>query len=165
MVTLTSGGGGQNYVAFPELGIPVDGHHYGHGGGVNGKTYEECFVAVRQFHCKMIARLAKKLDAVKEGDGTMLDNSVIVYLSDSGDGHHPSLYEWPVVLIGGLRGRLKTAGRFLQLPAYGAKGHRTLANLYLTLLHAVGKPRDRFGVSDPGLKDVDQSGAIDELLA
>ena len=34
-----------------------------------------------------------------------------------------------------------------------------------TLLHAAGKPRDKFGVADPGLKDVDQTGPIAELLA
>lgn len=165
VVTLASGGGGQHYIAFPELGIPVGGHHYGHGGGVNGKTYEQCFIEVRQYHCKLIAGLAKALDRIKEGEGTMLDNTVIVYLSDSGDGHHPQLYEWPVILIGGLAGKLKTAGRYLQFPKYGAKDHRTMANLYLTLLEAVGKPRKKFGVPDPGLKDLDQSGVVAELLA
>lgn len=164
-VLLTSGGGGQHFPAFPELGIPVGGHHYGHGGGVPGKTGEECFVAVRQYHCKLIAGLAKSLEAVKEGDGTMLDNTVIVYLSDSGDGHHPQLREWPVVLLGDIGGALKTRGRFLQFPAYEAKAHRTMANLYCTLLHAVGKPTDKFGVPDPGLKDVNQSGVVAELLS
>jgi hypothetical protein len=165
VVTLTSGGGGQQYVAFPELGIPVDGHHYGHGGGVPGKTYEECFVAVRQFHCRLIAELCRKLQAVPEGDGTMLDNTLIVYLSDSGDGHHPQLYDWPMVLIGNLGGRLRTSGRYLQFPRYGAAGHRTTANLYATLLHAAGRPTDRFGVADPGLRDLDQRGTVNELLA
>ena len=163
-VLLTSGGGGQHFPAFPELGVPVGGHHYGHGGGVEGKTYEDCFVAVRQYHCKLIAGLAKKLESVKEGAGTMLDNTVIVYLSDSGDGHHPNLLEWPVVLLGDLGGALKTRGRYLQLPAYGTKSHRTMANLYCTLLHAVGKPRDKFGVADPGLKDVNQTGVVAEVL-
>ena len=165
VITLASGGGGQHYVAFPELGIPVGGHHYGHGGGVNGKTYEDCFVAVRKYHCKLIAGLARKLESIKEGDGTMLDNTVIVYLSDSGDGHHPQLWEWPVILVGDLGGKLKTRGRFLQFPAYGMKSHRTMANLYCTLLHALGKPRDKFGVADPGLKDINQSGTVQELLA
>ncbi|MBY0459318.1 MAG: DUF1552 domain-containing protein, partial [Gemmataceae bacterium] len=163
-VLLTSGGGGQHFPAFPELGIPVGGHHYGHGGGVPGKTYEDCFVAVRQYHCKLIAGLAKKLESVKEGDGTMLDNTVIVYLSDSGDGHHPNLREWPVVVLGDLGGKLKTRGRYLQFPAYGTKSHRTMANLYCTLLHAVGKPTDKFGVPDPGLKDVNQTGVVAELM-
>ncbi len=165
VVTLTSGGGGQHYISFPELGIPVDGHHYGHGGGVPNMTYEQCFVAVRQFHCRLIAELARKLQNVREGDGTMLDNTVIVYLSDSGDGHHPQLFEWPMVVLGSLGGRMRTAGRFLQFPRYGARGHRTTANLYLTLLHAAGRPRDRFGVPDPGLRNLDQNGTIQELLA
>jgi hypothetical protein len=164
-VLLTSGGGGQHFPPFPELGIPVGGHHYGHGGGVPGKTYEDCFVAVRQYHCKLIANLAKMLESVKEGDGTMLDNTVIVYLSDSGDGHHPQLREWPVVLLGDLAGKLKTRGRYLQFPAYETKAHRTMANLYCTLLHAVGKPTDKFGVPDPGLKDVNQTGVVAELLS
>jgi len=164
VVTLVSGGGGQHYISYPELGIPVDGHHYGHGGGIDGKNYEDCFVAVRQYHAKLIAKLANKLDSMKEGDGTMLDNTLIVYLSDSGDGHHPNLTEWPVILLGNLGGKLKTAGRYLQFPQYGAKGHRTMANFYLGLLQAAGKPRDKFGVADPGLKDIDQSGAIGELL-
>ena len=165
VVTLVSGGGGQHYISFPELGIPVGGHHYGHGGGVEGKTAEDCFITVRQYHARLIAGLAKKLQAVKEGDGTMLDNTLIVYLSDSGDGHHPTGYEWPMLLLGDLGGTLKTRGRFLQLPAYGQKDHRTTANLYATLLHAAGKPRDTFGVADPGLRDLDQSGVVNELLA
>jgi hypothetical protein len=85
-------------------------------------------------------------------------------LSDSGEAHHPSLYEWPVVLIGNLGGKLKTEGRYLQFPSYGSKAHRTTANLFCTLLHAAGKPRDKFGVADPGLKDVDQTGIVSELL-
>jgi hypothetical protein len=164
VVTLTSGGGGQRFGNFPEFGIP-DLHHIGHGGSYEGKTYAQCFVELRQFHTKLIAELAKKLDSVKEGDGTMLDNTLIVYLSDSGDSHHPSLYEWPVVLLGNLGGKLKTNGRYLQFPQYRAKAHRTMANLYCTLLHAAGKPRDKFGVADPGLKDVDQTGPISDLLA
>ena len=164
-VLLTSGGGGQHFPAFPELGIPVGGHHYGHGGGVEGKTYEDCFVAVRQYHCKLIAGLAKKLEGVKEGAGTMFDNTVIVYLSDSGDGHHPQLREWPVVLLGDLGGTLKTRGRYLQLPAYETKAHRTMANLYCSLLHAVGKSRDKFGVADPGVKEANQTGVVADLMS
>ena len=68
-------------------------------------------------------------------------------------------------LIGNLGGRLKTDGRYIQFPAYGTPAHRTTANLYCTLLHAVGTPRDTFGVPDPGLKGVDQNGVLRELLA
>jgi hypothetical protein len=132
---------------------------------VEGKNHEQCFVTVRQFHTKLVARLARTLQMIPEGDGTMLDNTLIVYLSDSGDGHHPQLFEWPVVLLGNLGGKLKTNGRYLQFPNYGTKNHRTMASLYCTLLHAVGKPRDKFGIADPGLKDLDQTGIVSELLA
>ena len=60
---------------------------------------------------------------------------------------------------------LKPGGRYVQLPAYLQPGHRTLANLYLTLLQAAGRPRDTFGVPDLALRDLDQRGVIGELLA
>lgn len=165
VVTIASGGGGQNYISFPELGVPIDGHEYGHGRGINGLTAAECFVAVRKYHVGLIADMAHKLQAVREGDGTMLDNTLIVYLSDSGDSHHPGLYDWPVIVLGNVGDKLKTAGRLLQWPGYGANGHRTIANLYLSLLETVGDRRDTFGFADPGLKDLDQRGPLGELLA
>jgi hypothetical protein len=71
-----------------------------------------------------------------------------------------------VVLVGTLGGKLKPGGRFLQLPGYQKSAdHRTLANLYVTLLHTVGQPRDTFGTPDPTLKDVNQAGPVGELLA
>ncbi|GDY07393.1 hypothetical protein LBMAG52_08790 [Planctomycetia bacterium] len=164
VVTLISGGGGQRFGSFPEFGIP-DLHHIGHGGSYGDKNYEACFVELRRFHAKLIAGLAKRLESIPEGDGTMLDNTLIVYLSDSGESHHPSLYEWPVVLLGNLGGRLKTDGRYLEFPRYQAPKHRTMANLFCTFLHAVGKPRDKFGIADPGLKGVDQTGVLGELLS
>ena len=164
VLTLASGGGGQQYLAWPDLGVPIDGHEIGHGKGVDGLTSADCFVKVRQYHCKLIARLAARLQSIREGDGTMLDNTLIIYLSDSGEAHHPKLKEWPVVLLGGLAKKLKPGGRYLQMPAYAAKSHRTLANLYLTLLHAAGTPREKFGIIDGGLRDIEQSGLVSELL-
>ena len=96
VVTLTSGGGGQQFGTFPEFGIP-DLHGVGHGAAYGRASSEDCHVELRRFHTRLIAGLAAKLEAVKEGDGTMLDNALIVYLSDSGEGHHPSLHEWPIV--------------------------------------------------------------------
>jgi hypothetical protein len=163
-VTLVSGGGGQRFGNYPEFNIP-DLHGIGHGNAYGRSSAEDCFVELRRFHTRLLAELVRKLDSMPEGDGTMLDNTLIVYLSDSGEAHHPSLYEWPVLLVGDLGGRLKSQGRCYQFPQYQAQDHRTMANLFCTLLHAAGKPRDKFGVADPGLKDIDQSGPISELLA
>jgi hypothetical protein len=163
VLTITSGGGGQGFGRFPEFEIP-DLHGIGHGNAYGRASSEDCFVELRRFHTKLIAGLAKKLESIKEGDGTMLDNTLIVYISDSGESHHPNLEEWPVVLLGNLGGKLKTNGRYLEFPCYQSKGHRTLASLYCTFLHAAGKPRDKFGVNDPGYKLADQSGVVGELL-
>lgn len=164
-VTIASGGGGQNYLAWPDLGIPIGGHEVGHGKGVEGLTPQDIHVKVRQFHCRLIAAMAAKFASIREGDGTLLDHTLIVYLSDSGESHHPNLRQWPVILLGGLSDRLQPGGRYLQLPYYGASKHRTLSNLYLTLLAAAGKPRVKFGVPDTGLRGIDQTGLVSELLA
>ena len=68
-------------------------------------------------------------------------------------------------MIGDLGGRLKTTNRYLRYPWHGQKGHRTVANFYTTLLHAVGDRRDRFGLSDLTLQDIDQEGPLTELFA
>ena len=69
-----------------------------------------------------------------------------------------------MVVIGNIGGKLKT-GRYVDYPGYGCSGHRTTANLYLTLLHLAGASRDTFGQADPNLKDLDQTGPLMELLA
>ena len=164
VVTLTSGSGGQRFGKYPELGAQ-DLHGLGHGGTIAGKTNEESFIVIHQLHTRLIADMARKLAAVPEGNGTMLDNTTILFLSDSGDGHHPQLRSWPMVLIGNLGGRLKTGGRYLEFPAYGLPNHRTIGSLYNTLLHAAGKPRAKFGVDDIALKDIKQGTPLPELLA
>lgn len=95
----------------------------------------------------------------------MLDNTLVVFTSDSGDGHHPQLRTWPMVVLGNLGGRLKTGGRYLEFPGYGLANHRTIGSLYSTLLHAAGQPRAKFGLDDIALKDIKQGAPLPELLA
>ena len=94
----------------------------------------------------------------------MLDNTVIVYLSDAAEGHHSRCWEWPMVVIGDAGGKLKS-GRYVDYPGYGHLGHRTTANMYTTLLNVAGSPAERFGMADPNLKDLDQTGPLVEWLA
>lgn len=142
----------------------------GQKGGGDGDAFEDgkgefaTRAVIMQFHMQLIAELAAKLKAVPEADGTMLDNTVILYLSDHGDRHHSKFYEWPMVAIGNVNGRFKT-GRYIQTPGYGSTGHRTIANLYLSLLHAAGHPRDQFGQKDLQLdSSIDQSGPLAEWM-
>lgn len=163
-ITLASGAGSPHFeVTFGGLGINVDKHKIGHG-QVDGS--KEMAVKIRQFHMDLLAKLVDKLEAIPEGNGSMMDNTLIVYLSDSAENHHSTCYEWPMVMLGNLGGKLKAGNRFFNVPKYGAEGHHTAANLYTTLLHAVGTPVDHFGQKDAELEGViDQMGPISELLA
>ncbi len=155
------------YYTWKELGVTIDGHSIGHLHPDNPERDKHC-LPIRKFHAERVADLARRLDAIKEGDGTVLDNTLIVWMSDSGEEHHGFCAEWPLVVLGDLGGRLKTAGRFLQFPTYRSAGHRTIANFYLALLSAVGDKRKSFGEIDPaleGLRDVNQAGPLAEVLA
>ena len=160
---------GVGYYTWKELGVMTDGHAIGHLHPDKPERDKLC-IPIRKFHAQRVADLAKRLDSVKEGNGTVLDNTLIVWMSDSGEEHHGFCREWPLVVLGNLGGRLKTAGRFLQFPTYQndgnqIPGHRTIANFYLALLHAVGDKRESFGQPDPNIKGIDQSGPLTEILA
>jgi hypothetical protein len=165
VVTISSAAGESDFdITFTGLGFKKSRHHAGHGGSENGLTYLETYEVIRRYHFDLIAGLCKKLEGIKEGDGTMLDNTVIVYLSDGAEAHHSRCWEWPMVVIGDMGGRLKS-GRYIDYPGYGQPKHRTIANMYVTLLNLAGSGRDNFGMNDPGLKDFDQHGPLEELLA
>lgn len=155
------------YYTWKELGVQVDGHSIGHMTGHPDRD-KHC-IPIRKFHAERVADLARRLDAIKEGNGTVLDNTLIVWMSDSGEEHHGFCAEWPLVTLGNLGGRLKTAGRFLQFPKYqeGAKetANRTIRNFYLALLHAVGDKRENFGELDPQMPASAQAGPLTEILA
>ncbi len=150
-------------------------HGYGHNETDAGRhptvdeiTGEEGIRRVRRCHFQMMAALAEKLDAVPEGGGTMLDNTLIVMLSESGDAHHCSFGTFPFVTLGGLGGALKT-GRYIQYPAgrnASNNDRRSITNFYHSVLHAAGKPMQRFGTRDNSLlADIDQTAPLPELMA
>lgn len=159
VVTLDAAGGIGSYHTWKALGIDIDGHAIGH---KNGPDYLS--VPIRKYHAERVLDIANRLDSIKEGDGTMLDNTLIVWMSDSGEGHHGFCKEWPIVLVGNLGGRLKTDGRFLQYPSYGSSGNRTIRNFYLSLLHAIGDNREKFGDLDLDMMESEQSGPLTEIL-
>ncbi len=148
-------------------------HEIGHTADVEGtedrfdsnwKEGREMRGKIRTFQMELLAGLAGKLKAVPEGDGTMLDNTVIVFLSDAGSRHHTGYENMPLLVIGNQHGAFET-GRYLHYPSYNQPGHRTLANLHMSLLHAAGMPDDRYGDRDLGLSsDVHQDGPLDELM-
>ena len=94
----------------------------------------------------------------------MLDNTVIVYLSDAANEHHTSCVEWPYVILGG-NPKMKLDGRCVTYADIDNRGHKTVNTIHNTLLHAAGRPTDDFGQTLPGLDDGVQEGTLGEVLA
>jgi hypothetical protein len=163
VVVLDTACGYAQYHTWRNLGVEVDGHAIGHLQG--NPSRETHAVPIRRFFAERVADIAGRLAAVREGNGTMLDNSLIVYMSDSAEEHHGTGQQWPMVLVGNLGGRLRTAGRFLQFPGYNKAGHRTMTNFFLSLLRAVGDNRETFGEPDRELADINTTGPLTEILA
>ena len=101
---------------------------------------------IHNFHAQQIATLCDRLAQVPEGDGTMLDNTLIVWTNDNGEQHHAGYQRWPVVLVAGSNVGLRT-GRYIRYPAKGNPGARPLADLWNTVCHVMDAPRDDFGAA------------------
>jgi hypothetical protein len=170
VVTITAGlcGIAPNYSGISD----VHPHGIGHG----------LFDILSKYHnflATQAARMLTKLQETKEGTGTMLDNTLLVFMSDSANQQHSwKGANWPFVLVGNLGGKLKS-GQFLsypvskretwdaqgQLMGAAAASNPAINALYCTLLHAVGAPRDTFNRS-PNAPDAPALyGPLAELLA
>ena len=137
--------------SYPEFGI--GGLHGAVGHGQGGKVLEKRQKICR-FHYEQIARLATALQSIPEGDGTMLDNTVIVYTSDNGETHHSSGVNYPVVILGNLGGRLASGHYFApgNDPADKlGESHVRLGDLWSTMLAAAGQPHAGFGIPRNGV--------------
>jgi hypothetical protein len=152
--------------SYQGLGITPKVHSIGHGSSSGDLSSQDCRNMIRKFHIDLIARMAQSLGQAPEGDGTMLDNTLIVYLSDNSDKHHSSATEWPMFTLGNLGGAIKANGRYLAYPHYGSANHRhTLGNFLTTVCHAAGLETDHFGQPDFALGKLDmQKGPLGELL-
>ena len=89
----------------------------------------------------MLAHLIAKLASTKDGDGTLLDHSLVLYGTNMGNSNQHVHYDVPHVLVGGLNGRVK-GNRHI---AYPTKTVPT-GNLLLTVL-------DKFGISQDSIGD------------
>jgi hypothetical protein len=93
---------------------------------------------IRRWYMEQFAYLLGKLDEIPEGEGTMLDNTVVVLASEIAQGNTHSHTDAPFLLAGSAGGYFQT-GRYL---AYDAQPHN---NLLVSLLNAMGVPATTFG--------------------
>ena len=119
---------------FPHLGVDYMIHH------LLSHSDTPDWLKVNQFFAEQVGYIARKLDAVREGDRTALDNSVILYLSSMMTGSHNN-DQLPAVVVGGGGGRIQ-GGRVLN---YRDKPNRQMCRLYLSVMDKLGVRPGRFG--------------------
>ncbi|MCH2203559.1 MAG: DUF1552 domain-containing protein [Fuerstiella sp.] len=127
---------------FPHLGVEIGHHELSHRN--NAK-----WLKVNQFMLEQFAYIARRLDAIQEGERTALDNSMLMYCSSMMTGGHDAT-QLPTVLLGGAGGQLQ-GGRVLD---YLDKPNRRMCSLYLSMLDRYGIHLDRFGDSTERLREV-----------
>jgi Protein of unknown function (DUF1552) len=125
--------------SYSEIGLPEAHHSMSHHG--NNPEKMAAFSKLNTYHVDILAYFLKKLQAIPDGDGTLLDHSIVLYGSGMSDGNTHNNFNVPVVVVGGHDLQLK-GNRHLKYP----KG-TPLANLSLTLLDKFGVNVEKFGDS------------------
>jgi Protein of unknown function (DUF1552) len=124
-----------------------EGHH-----AASHNNLSDGYERIARFHLSQLAYLATKLDAMPEGDGTVLDHSCLMFLSNMWIGRKHDNTRLPLVLAGGLGGTLQT-GRTLDYVNAG-DDNRKMSSLYLSIMDRMGVNLDAFGDADTRLDGV-----------
>jgi hypothetical protein len=132
---------------YPEIGVSDPHHPLSHHGNDPDKIAR--MAKINAFHVSLFAYFLERLKATPEGDGTLLDNSLLLYGSGMGNPNVHDHTNLPILVAGGAAGGMK-GGRHLRYDQ-----PVPLANLHLTLLDKVGVRLDSFA---------DSSGKVDELF-
>ena len=128
---------------FPHLGVDYMIHH------LLSHSDTADWLKVNQFFLEQMAYIARRLDAIQEGERTALDNSMIMLCSSMLNGHHDAS-QLPVVMLGGGGGKIK-GGQNLD---YLGKEDRQMCRLYLSMMNVMGVKRESFGDATSPLAEV-----------
>jgi hypothetical protein len=104
---------------------------------------DDAFMRINKYYVSQFAYLTEKLANMKEGNGTVLDNSCIVFMSNMWSGKNHDSSKVPLLTAGSLGGTLET-GRVLDYTDAG-NDNRKLCSLYLSLMDRMGVKLDKFG--------------------
>ncbi|HLI82529.1 MAG TPA: DUF1552 domain-containing protein [Bryobacteraceae bacterium] len=136
--------------AYPASDVPSLSFHGGSHHAENPDRIKE-YAKLNQYHVKCLAYFIDKLAKTPDGDGTLLDHSLVLYGTNMGDSNQHLHYDVPHVLIGGAGGKLK-GGRHIAIPSKTI----TTGSLLLSILQLYGIHEDKFG---------DGTGPVPGLLA
>ena len=127
-------------INFPHLDISMGHHEISHHNFEKEKL--DALARINVDQSRLFAYFLGKLDALKEGNSTLLDHSLILYGSNLSVPTSHSQRDLPIIIAGGAAGRIAN-GRYIKL----AGDETPLTNLYLTMLDKVGIPTDKLGDS------------------
>jgi hypothetical protein len=132
---------------YPESGTDISFHGGSHHAEDPGRIAQ--YARLNRYHVQMLGYLIKKLNEIKEGDGTLLDRSLVLYGSNMGNSNQHLHYDVPHVLVGGASGKLKGDQHI-------AVASRTVptGNLLLSILDKFDVGLDKFGDSTGRLEGV-----------
>lgn len=131
---------------YPFLNVRTSHHSASH------DDLSDDYERITRYYVSQLAYLAGRLEAMREGEGTVLDNSCLVLLSNMWSGNHHDSTRLPLLTVGGLGGALQT-GRVLN---YRDKGdeNRKVCSLYLSLMDKMGVSLEHFGDADTRLAGI-----------
>jgi len=124
---------------YPKSGVREGFHNASHHS--NNRKNMDQFAVLNRYHISTLTYFFDKLKQTPDGDGNLLDHSLILYGSTLSDGNEHNHDPLPILLIGGASGQIK-GGRHLQYPA-----HTPMSNLMLSILDKFGIQQDKFGDS------------------
>ena len=131
---------------YPFLGVR-DAHH-----AASHNDRSEAWAKITEFYASQLAYLAQRLQRMPEGEGSVLDNSLILFVNNMWSGSQHDSSHVPVLTCGRLGGTLPT-GRVLD---YSERGddNRKLCSLYLSIMQRMGLPAEAFGDAETPLADL-----------
>ena len=125
--------------SYPELGISDNHHTLSHHQN-NPEAIDKLF-QINVYHAQMFAYFLERLKATADGDGNLLDHSLIIYGSGLSNGNIHQHVDLPLLLVGGGGGQIK-GGRHIRYP-----NDTPMVNLHLAVLDKLGLPLDQLGDS------------------
>jgi hypothetical protein len=128
---------GMNHTQFPWIGSMGDGHALSHAGDTDVAAWAEWSLRER-WYAEQVAYLLQRMSEIPEGEGTMLDHVVLLWVNELAQGNTHSHVRMPFVMAGNLGGYFRT-GRYL---AYDHLSHN---NLLVSMQNAFGIEAQTFG--------------------
>jgi hypothetical protein len=129
-----------NNRTYPQIGVSDQHHVVSH--HMYNPAQMEKHQKINTYHVKLFAGFLDKMQKTRDGEGSLLDQTMILYGSGMGDGNVHSHDPISVLLAGGANGRLK-GGRHIQM-----EKHTPIANLLMSMMDVAGTPIDSIGNSN-----------------